>query len=305
MTGVLATHTTRAWSCQVRLVVDDPRCLTEAAAQLSDLLDSVDRAASRFREDSELSRANRNAGRPTAVSRLLVDLVASALDVARRTDGCVDPCVGRAVAALGYDRDISEVPADGPAVSASAPVATWRDVRLDARAGLLTVPAGVWLDLGASAKARTADRAAALLHKRFDAAVLVELGGDIAVAGSHPGGWPISVAESAGGSGQVVVLTGGGLTTSTTTIRRWRRGGAQISHIVDPATGSPACGPWRTATVVAGSALAANAASTAALVLDERAVPWLTANGFRTRLVGDDGSIATVGSWPAAVLVAS
>lgn len=300
-----ATYTTAAWSCQVRLVVGDQSCLAEAAAQLDVLLATVDRAASRFREDSDLSRANRNAGRPTAVSRTLVDLVGVALDAARRSEGCVDPCVGRSVAALGYDRDVALVPADGPAVAALAPCATWRDVRLDERAGLLTVPAGTWLDLGATAKARTADRAAALLHQRFNTWTLVELGGDLAVSGDRPGGWPVTVAEAAGGPGQVVVLTGGGMTTSTTTVRQWRRGGDTVSHLVDPATGETVRGPWRTASVVAGSALAANTASTAALVMGDRAPAWLSANAFAARLVGVDGTTTTIGGWPADERIAS
>jgi len=300
-----STYTTTAWSCQVRLVLGDPACLADAAAQLDDMLGAVDRVASRFREDSELSRANRNAGRPTAVSRVLVNLVAAALEAARRTDGCVDPCIGRSLVALGYDRDITLVPADGPATDAIPPAATWRDVGLDESAGLLTVPSGTWLDLGATAKAHTADRAAAALHQRFGTAVLVELGGDLAVAGARPGGWPVNVAEAAGQTGQVVILTGGGMTTSTTTVRQWRRGGRPISHIVDPFTGAAAHGPWRTASVVAGSALAANTASTAALVMGERAVPWLQANAFTARLVGTYGSLVTVGGWPAEARIAS
>ncbi len=93
------------------------------------------------------------------------------------------------------------------------------------------------------------------------------------------------------------------MATSTTTVRRWQLGtGPAMHHIVDPATGAPADGPWRTASVWADTALAANTASTAAIVLGSRAVGWLIAGGYAARLVDRQGAVTTVGDWPAAVL---
>jgi thiamine biosynthesis lipoprotein len=293
-----ATFTTRAWSCTVRLVVDDPRILKPAAADLVALLDRIDLVASRFRADSALSKANANAGRPTAIPRLLVDLVDVALQAAAQTDGAVDPTVGRALCALGYDRDIAAVPTHGEAVAAIPARRTWRDVQLDHGAGLLTVPAGSALDLGATAKAYVADHAAAALHARYGTAVMVELGGDIAVAGHRPDGWCIRVAEREGDAGQLLVLRHSGLVTSTTTVRQWRRGGETQHHIVDPRTGRSVDGPWRTVSVAAPRALAANVASTAAIVLGEDALAWLHERNIAARLVGKDGSITTTADWP-------
>ena len=293
------THVTRAWSCTVRLVVADGRALAPAAADLTALLDRIDRMASRFRDDSALSTANANAGRPVAIPRLLGDLVKASLDAAAQTGGAVDPTVGLAMHRIGYDRDIAGIPADGPAIAASPRRRSWQDVRLYREAGLLVVPPGTALDLGATAKAYTADLAARTLSRRYGTPVLVELGGDLGTAGSPRGGWPVRVAERENGPGQVVVLRHGGLATSTTTIRRWRRGERSVHHIVDPRTGTPADGPWRTASVYAPSALAANVASTAAIVLGERAAEWLTARQLAARLVGVDGSVHTTLGWPA------
>lgn len=293
-----ASFVGRAWSCTVRLVVDDDRALRPASEDLHALLDDVDAAASRFRPDSELARANARAGRPVVVSRLFADLVAAALRIADHTSGAVDPTLGRTLADLGYDRDISEV-GDGPGARTRRAAHDWRDVRLDQAAGLLTVPRGTALDLGASAKAYTADLAAATLARRYDTAVLVELGGDVAVAGHRPGGWCIAVAEHEHGDGQLVTLRSGGLATSTTTVRQWRRSGYVVHHIVDPRTGASADGPWRTASVAAHDALHANAASTAAIVLGEDAPNWLRHHGYAARLVARDGSVRTVSAWPA------
>ena len=294
-----ATYVGRAWSCTVRIVVEDERVLDDAAADLHTLLERVDEAASRFRDDSQLSRANRRAGRPTPVSLLLVELLDAALRMAAHTGGAVDPTIGRTMSRLGYDRDISAIPADGPEIPARATTRGWRDVRLDRVTGLLTVPAGTALDLGATAKAHTADLAAATLARRYKTAVMVELGGDLAVAGDRPDGWVVQVAEHEGGEGQLVLVRSGGLTTSTTTVRRWQRGGKPVHHIVDPRTGAPADGPWRTATVAADDALHANAASTAAIVLGDRAVDWLESHGYAARLVGHDGAVHATSGWPA------
>jgi thiamine biosynthesis lipoprotein len=293
------TYVGRAWSCTVRLVVADPAALRPAAADLTALLAIVDRAASRFRPDSALSKANVAAGRPVPVPRILVDLVAAAVQAAGQTGGLVDPTVGGSLRRLGYDRDIADVTADGPAVTAEPPARGWPAIRLDREAGLLTVPAGVTLDLGATAKAYLADHAARLLSARYDTAVLVELGGDLAVAGNRADGWCVQVAEREGGRGQLVTLRHGGLATSTTTVRRWHRGEQVVHHIVDPRTGAPADGPWRTVTVAAPCALAANVASTAAIVLGADALAWLEVRALVARLVGQDGSVHRTGGWPA------
>lgn len=305
-----ATFDTTAWSCAVRLVVTDGRVLEAAARDLVHLLDRVERVASRFRPDSALSVANAAAGRPSLIPRLLVELVGAALDAAAATDGAVDPTLGLAMQRIGYDRDIALVRTRDAAcggmtgaVAPALPVATspgrWRDVRLHREAGLLTVPVGTALDLGATAKAWTADRAATTLAARYGTGVLVELGGDVTVAGPPPeGGWVVRVAEHAGGPGQKITLRGGGLTTSTTTVRTWTHGGRAAHHIVDPAGGGPVSGPWRTATVAAPTALTANLASTAALVLGHRARPWLREQGLAVRLVDQGGTVHRLGGWP-------
>lgn len=296
-----AAATMSAWSCTVRIAVDDERVLRDARRDLAALLQRVDAVASRFRPDSALSKANARAGRPTPIPRMLSDLVAAALEAAQRSDGAVDPTVGQAMDAIGYDRDIALVEPDGLALVPRLRSRTWRDVRLDREVGLLTVPLGTSLDLGATAKAYVADLAARTTAARYGVATMVELGGDVAVAGARDGGWQIRVAERDGAAGQVVTLRRGGLTTSTTQVRQWRRGGRVAHHIVDPATGLPADGHWRTASVYAPSAVAANTASTAAIVLGDDACAWLEREGLAARLVSRDGSVHTVGAWPAPV----
>jgi FAD:protein FMN transferase len=287
------------------VVVVEERAVDEAERLLAAELDAIDRACSRFRSDSELMRANDAAGRPTPLSELLAEAVDVALRAAEQTDGAVDPTVAPALVALGYDRDFAAMHADAAHEVRGIPAAGWRSVTLDPRHRVLRMSPGCHLDLGATAKALAADRAARAIAAATGSPTLVDLGGDVATAGPAPaGGWVVRVTDdhraAPDADGQSVTVSGGGLATSSTTVRRWRRGGRAVHHIVDPATGEPAAPVWRTVSVAAASCVDANAASTAAIVRGASAPRWLEALGLPARLVAPDGRVVTVGAWPEA-----
>lgn len=286
----------------VHVLVTEPALLDDAEALVLDGLADLDAACSRFRPDSELVRST-GAGGPVAVSPLLAALVEAALDVAEASDGLVDPTLGRHLRAAGYDRTFTQVPQDGPeVVRLPASPGRWREVRVDERPDgwWLTVPTGLELDLGASAKAWAADWLAARVAC-LGTGVLVNLGGDLAVAGPVPdGGWPVEVSDRPDGRAvQVVAVEQGGLATSSTTARAWRRGGRPVHHVLDPRTGRSAAGDWACVSVAAASCLEANTASTAAVVLGAAAPGWLADRGCAALLVGRDGAEVRVGGWPA------
>ena len=315
-----------------RVVVWPPNWTGRALAAVDAELALLDKQASRFRDDSEISRLQGAVAfpagiedpspRPSAiVSEGLAEAIAVALAAAEWTGGLVDPTVGGALIGLGYDRDFAALPQDpggnaGPAVPGYVP--GWQSVRLDGRR--LRLAAGVQLDLGATAKGLGSDRAArAAADCVPGGGVLVSLGGDIAVAGEAPlGGWPVLVSDEPEQHGRELAIRGarqasapqhppgqevrllaGALATSSVRCRRWRRGGRTLHHIVDPRTGLPAAGPWRMASVAAANCAEANAAATAAIVAGEQAAGWLTAQGLPARLVAHDGSVRLLGGWPA------
>jgi len=286
-----------------RLLTTDPARLGDAVEILTGQLDELDLAASRFRPDSEVSTLA--SGRRQRVSPLLLAALVAALRAARLTGGAVDPTVGGSLAALGYDRDFAAVPADDPKarlVVRRAP--GWRSVRIDPEAGTVRVPPGTVLDLGATAKALAADRAAATAAAAVGCGVLISLGGDVAVAGAPPAaGWVVRIDDDSAAAPDAnqptVRIRSGGLATSSTAVRRWRRGGAFLHHLVDPLTGLPAVGPWRTVTVTAGSCLDADTASTATVVLGDTGGPWLAGTGLPARLVDQSGRVVRLGGWPA------
>jgi thiamine biosynthesis lipoprotein len=294
-----ATATWEALGTSAQVVVAEATALPAARAAVERELTAIDLACSRFRDDGELARVHAANGAPTTIGALLQEAVAVAIDAARRTDGLVDPTIGAAMIAAGYDRDFAALPGDGPRHPA-VPAAGWRRVRLDRRRGTLQLPPGARLDLGATAKALAADRAAAAAAAIAPHGVLVSLGGDVAVAGATPpDGWPVGIADGHRDdrSATAVALRGGGLATSSTTQRRWRRGGREVHHILDPRTGAPAPVVWRTVSVAAGRCVDANVASTAAIVLGAAAPRWLTRMGLPARLVAHDGRVARTCGW--------
>jgi thiamine biosynthesis lipoprotein len=291
-----------ALGTSVRLVLWPPEGTDGACAAVDRVLDDLDQQVSRFRPDSELARAERNAGLPTILTQGAADALTVALAAAAVSGGRVDPTVGAALCDLGYDRDFAAMD-PSRARRPARPAPGWRAVRLDGRVLRLTL--GVRLDLGATAKGLGADRAASAALRALGGCggVLVNLGGDLAAAGTPPRrGWPVGVSEDPsarrGATSQVVRVVRGGVATSSVLHRRWRNAGSTLHHIVDPATGHPVSGLWRTATVAARTCAEANTASTTAIVAGADAEAWLASHALPARLVDREGRVHAVGGWP-------
>ena len=300
-----ATASFPALGTTAEITTLDAAALSGAIDLLERELDAIDRACSRFRADSEVSRLARSRGQWMPASRLLRRALAVGIEAAEATDGAVDPTVGASLRALGWDADFRIVVSRRePAQIELVPAAGWRRIEIDDERGRVRIPAGVVVDLGATAKALAADRAAATAVRATGSSVLVNLGGDIAVAGPAPaGGWPILVTDDhrapSVAAGQAVAIAAGGLATSSTTVRRWRTTAGVAHHVVDPRTGRPAAEIWRTVSVAGASCVEANTASTAAIVIGEDAPRWLERAGLPARLVRPNGRVVLTGGWPA------
>jgi FAD:protein FMN transferase len=302
-----ATWEALGTSVVLRTSVPDVLPAAREAVELE--LDRIDRACSRFRSDSELSRANAQAGRWARTGPLLINAVEVALRAAALTGGDVDPTVGHALELAGYDRDWRLL--DPPGVANDEPPTItararhgWREIDLDRVSCAIRVPAGMSLDLGATAKAWAADSAASAAQRAGGCGTLVSVGGDVATAGSAPpNGWTVRVTDDHRGTltapGQTVSICSGGLATSSTAVRRWSHAGRNWHHIIDPHIGVPTDATWRTVSVAAATCTDANIAATAALVRADAALGWLESLGLPARLVAEDDEVRTVGDWPA------
>lgn len=303
----IATRARRAIGTTAIVAVTAPEHADRAMAMLDSDLSDLDRACSRFRPDSELRRLERDShGRPVMVSPLLFELLEVACVVAVQTAGVVDPTIGAALVELGYDRDFDRLPVDAsPSSGPPAPAPGWWRILLDPSNTTVSVPAGIQVDLGASAKAFAADRSARRIADSLGCGTLVNLGGDVAVAGPAPSwGWSIGIAPECRTPidrvDQVVSLASGGLATSGTTARAWVRQGRRVHHIIDPWTGDAAAAVWSLVSATASTCVEANAWTTAAVVWGEDAIGNLTALGVPARLVAADGSVVRTQGWPPA-----
>jgi thiamine biosynthesis lipoprotein len=306
--GAARTAGWQALGTSVVLRLAGPGSLDAARAAVEADLDAVDRACSRFRGDSELSAVNGAHGRPVRIGPVALEALELALRAAALTDGDVDPTLGEALELAGYDRDFrllaAPVGEPGPPPAVRARVRRgWRAVELDRVRGTVRVPSGMRLDLGATAKALAADRAALAAAEAAGCGALVAIGGDLATAGAAPAeGWRIHVThdhrDSPQAPGQTIGIRSGGLATSSTAVRRWRHRGHTMHHVLDPRTGSPVCDTWRTVSVAAGSCADANIAATAALVRAAAAPDWLSELGLPALLIDAAGAATRVAGWP-------
>jgi len=236
---------------------------------------------SRFRADSELTAVNRAAADALIVSPTFARVLRVALTAAGRTHGLVDPTLDAAVEAAGYDRDFDRLRPD-PRPCGRPDPSRLRTVRLDGR--LLRRPPGLQLDLNGVVKALAVDEALALIRGPG----FVAAGGDVAVRGGVVVGLP---------GGETVRVLTGGVATSGSAKRRWRRGGREQHHLIDPATGRPAESCWAEVTVAAGSCLAADVAAKAAFLRSEEGPDWLDLLGLPGRFVARGGELVVNESW--------
>ena len=255
---------------------------TEAElARIRALFEERDAVFSRFRENSELNRVNA-AGQAFLVSPLFAEMVEAALRAREQTGGLVDPTLGAALEAAGYDRDFEALePGELPPTPAASP----GTVGLYGR--VLLLGRGVKLDLNGIVKAAAVDDTVRVISGPG----FVSAGGDLATRSEMDVGLP---------GGGAVRLVSGGLATSGRTKRRWTRGGIEQHHLIDPATGGPSATPWEEVTVCGATCLAADVAAKAAFLLGEDGPDWLDERGLPGRFLAQ-GEAYENASWRAGV----
>jgi thiamine biosynthesis lipoprotein len=252
-------------------------------------------ALSRFRYDSELSRLNRSPDRFMPVSQALWEVFQAALAAERATQGLVTPTVLDALVTAGYDRPFDELQPGASSIGVWTDIQPLSLVLHDADSRSICLPPGVHLDFGGIAKGWATAQTVARLGKYGPA--LMNAGGDIAISAPRPGGhpWRIGITSPFQPDTHLTMLHlhGGGVATSGKDRRRWQQGEVLNHHIIDPRTGGPALTDVLTATVVAPTALEAEAAAKSVFLLGSRAgLEWLEADSaLAGLLVLDNGEI--------------
>ena len=286
-----------AMGCQMLAVLDrDDARATERLARVPAWFAVWERHLSRFRTDSELSRLALADGQAVRVSPTLAAVLSVALESAELSGGLVTPTLLTALEKAGYDRSFSDLAPEQPARPILPPTSVdWRQIHLDRSRRQVTLPRGLRLDLGGTAKGWAANEAMRRLSRVGP--VLIDAGGDIAISGAMADGgpWTITIASPFSETEQLgmLQLASGAVATSGRDYRRWRQGGRMQHHLIDPRTGRPAETDLLTVTVVAATCSLAETAAKVALILGSReGLAWIEARtGLAGLLVLEDGRV--------------
>jgi thiamine biosynthesis lipoprotein len=254
----------------------------------------------RYRDDSLTSAINRSAGDPAGVevdaeTAGLLDYAATAHAASGGRFDLTSGSLRRA-----WDFRSGRLPAQAE-IDALLPQVGWRQLRWQRPRLVLTRP-GMQLDFGGVVKEYAADRVAALCRARGARSALVDLGGDLAIAGPHPDGspWRVGVRDPFGGEAPLTTLAvyAGGVATSGDTERCMVVDGRRYGHLLDPRSGWPVQGGPASVTALASHCLVAGTASTVAMLRGAEGPDWLAAEGIPHVCVGHDRALR-VGLLPA------
>ena len=251
----------------------------------------VETVCTRFDANSELRRLSTRVGEGVAVSDLLFEAVQFALAVADASDGAFDPTVGHRLEARGFDREHRTGNVTRSGINAADDV-SYRDVTLDANARTITLHRPLLLDLGAVAKGLAIDMAARELAPFADFAI--DAGGDLFLGGHNADGTAWSVGVRNPHDTTQLLDTVHVTDMAVCTSGDYERPG----HMVNTRHGDPPA-MLASVTVVAPSAMVADAMSTAAFVLGPTAgIAFLERHHVRGLLVTSDHHRVTTRAWP-------
>ena len=260
--------------CELQLHGDDAEAVEAAAGAAQAEVLRIERKYSRYRDDSVVAAINRSAGDPAGIaldeeSAALIDYADTAW---RQSEGAFD--ISSGVLREVWDFRSGRVPSEAEVARVRERVG-WDKVRW--QAGRLRLAAGMEIDFGGFGKEYAADRAAAICRERGIRSGLVDLSGDIAIIGAHPGGqgWSVGIrAPRAAGAAASLELSWGAIATSGDYQRCMVVDGRRYAHLLDPRSGWPVSG-LASVSVVAERCLVAGTASTIAMLMGEEGGPWL------------------------------
>ncbi|PAV27443.1 FAD:protein FMN transferase ApbE [Tamilnaduibacter salinus] len=241
------------------------------------VLEDVDAAMSTWRDDSELSRFNRQSGSGDwfPVSDGFHEVLEESLRIGRMTDGAFDVTIGPVVNLWGFGpKGRPETIPDPRTLSATLSETGYEKLALREKPPALKSQGEQYVDLSAIAKGYAVDEVSRILREKGIAAYLVEIGGEIRVQGRKPSGdaWKLAVEQpisSARSIQQVVAMEKGSIATSGDYRNYYEVDGQRYSHTVDPQTGRPIEHSLASVSVIREKAMTADALATALSVMGE------------------------------------
>jgi thiamine biosynthesis lipoprotein len=261
--GIMGTRIT------VELWTDDAASADKANAAVLAVMRHIDATMSTYKSDSEVSQVNaRAADGPMPVSKELFDLLVTAREYSRLTDGAFDITY----ASVGYLYDFRKrIHPDEAHIRDALPAVNYEHVLLDAKYQTVQFSQkGVRIDLGGIAKGYAVDCGIEALRSLGITHGYVAAGGDSRMIGDRLGKpWVVGIRDPSKGEGSVIArvpLVDAAMSTSGDYERFFDEAGVRYHHIIDPHTGHSAS-KVRSATVIGPTAVRTDGLSKTAFVL--------------------------------------
>ncbi len=267
----------------------DNEILEDAVA----LCGEYEKIFSRTVEGSDVWRINHAEGSPVRVCGDTAELLAMALDVCEKSGGALDITIAPASDLWDFKSERPEIP-DRDKLKSAAELVDY--TRLKLQGDMVTLPAGMAIDLGAVAKGYIADKAAGYLKEQGVASAILNFGGNVIALGGKPDGskWSIGIQdpeEETGRAGYSVMVADKSVVTSGIYQRGFDRDGVRYHHILDSATGWPVQNGLASVTIIADSSAMADAMSTACFVLGrEKGMSFARKMGVQAVFIDTDGN---------------
>lgn len=259
------------------------------------LCGEYEKVFSRTVEGSDVWRINHGEGSPVQVCGDTAELLAIALDICEKSGGALDITIAPASDLWDFKADEPEIPDSGE-LSSAAKLVDYTKLKLEG--DMVTLPAGMAIDLGAVAKGYIADKAAEYLKEKGVESTILNLGGNVVALGSKPDGreWSIGIQDPEkenGKSGYSVMVADKSVVTSGIYQRGFDKDGVRYHHILDRATGWPVQNGLASVTIIADSSTMADAMSTACFVLGrDMGMSFAEEMGVQAVFIGTDGKVS-------------
>ncbi|HIR04257.1 MAG: FAD:protein FMN transferase [Acutalibacteraceae bacterium] len=265
-----------------------------ALDESTELIETAESLWSVTDQASEIHQANHSGGQPVSVSEETAALISFALEMAKQTNGALDPTIYPVLMAWGFTTNSKQVPSQQQ-IDTLLEQVDYTKIQLDGTT--LTVPEGMQLDLGAVGKGYTADLVAEVLRKHGITSALISLGGNIHAIGSKPDGsdWRIGIrAPWESGNLGILKISDAAVVTSGGYENYFEDDAGNVYwHILNPATGYPADSGVQSMLIVGPEGKRCDALSTALFVMgpEEAEAYWRKNGGFEMLMVTDEHEI--------------
>ncbi len=265
-----------------------------ALDESTELIETAESLWSVTDQASEIHQANHSGGQPVSVSEETAALISFALEMAKQTNGALDPTIYPVLMAWGFTTNSKQVPSQQQ-IDTLLEQVDYTKIQLEGTT--LTVPEGMQWDLGAVGKGYTADLVAEVLRKHGITSALISLGGNIHAIGSKPDGsdWRIGIrAPWESGNLGILKISDAAVVTSGGYENYFEDDAGNVYwHILNPATGYPADSGVQSMLIVGPEGKRCDALSTALFVMgpEEAEAYWRKNGGFEMLMVTDEHEI--------------